>query len=306
MFVWSVSELDRRMITQICATILTNANLKGFLQGKIYKGNLKNICVPGINCYSCPGAIGACPIGAMQSVLGSVKYDFSFYVIGTISLLGIIFGRFICGWLCAFGFIQDLLYKIPTPKIKVNKKIDKVLKYLKYIILVTFVILLPIFLVNEFGVSPPYFCEYVCPAGTLEGGIPLVIANESLRSTLGGLFAWKMFLLICTVAISIFIYRPFCKYVCPLGAFYSLFNKISFFKLNIDKGICTNCSSCVKKCKMNVDVCVDPNSTECIRCGACAKACPVKAINITPILLNGTTKNNKIKNVCIEKNSMKN
>lgn len=294
------------MITQICTTILTNANLKGFINGKIYNGNLKKICVPGINCYSCPGAIGACPIGAMQAVISSIKYNFSFYVIGTVSLLGIVLGRFICGWLCVFGFIQDLLYKIPTPKINVNKKIDNILKYLKYVILVIFVILLPLFLANEFGISPPYFCKYICPAGTLEGGIPLVISNESLRSTLGYLFIWKIFLLIYIVGMSILVYRPFCKYLCPLGAFYSIFNKISLFKLSIDNGKCINCARCMKKCKMNIDVCVDPNSTECIRCGVCVKVCPVKAISIAPIFLNRTAKDKKIKNVSNERNSMKN
>lgn len=270
--------MDKRRITQIITAIITNANIKGFFEGNIFKGNTKKLCVPGLNCYSCPGAMGSCPIGSMQAVIGTIKYDFSLYIAGFISLMGIIFGRFICGWLCPFGLIQDLLYKIPSHKIKVNKKINNVLKYLKYGILVVFVILLPMFLVNEFGISPPYFCEYICPAGTLEGGIPLVLLNEPLRDTIGFLFGWKMFLLVIMILSSVFIYRPFCRYICPLGAFYSLFNGISFYKFEVDKDKCTNCKACVKKCKLDIEVYKKPNSAECIRCGDCVKACPTEAI----------------------------
>ena len=117
--------MDKRTISQIFATILTNANLRGFLDRNIYKGESKKICVPGLNCYSCPGAVGSCPIGALQAVIGGIRHKFSFYVIGIMSLFGVVFGRFICGWLCPFGFFQDLLYKIKTRKVNVNKKIDK-------------------------------------------------------------------------------------------------------------------------------------------------------------------------------------
>lgn len=203
--------MDKRRLTQIIATLITNANIKGFFQKNIYKGQFKKICVPGLNCYSCPGALGSCPIGSMQAVIGSYKYNISLYVAGFMSLMGIIFGRFICGWLCPFGLFQDLLHKIPSPKIKVNKRVNNVLKYLKYVILLVFVILLPMFLVDEFGMSPPYFCEYICPAGTLEGGLPLVLMNESLRSAVGFLFAWKMFILVTVIIVSIIIYRPFCR-----------------------------------------------------------------------------------------------
>ncbi|QEK11831.1 4Fe-4S binding protein [Crassaminicella thermophila] len=270
--------MDKRRLSQIIATIINNANISGFFEKSIYKGPIKNVCVPGLNCYSCPGAIGSCPIGSMQAVIGSIKYNISLYIVGFISLMGIIFGRFICGWLCPFGLFQDLLYKIPFKKIKVNKKINNVLKYFKYVVLVIFVILLPIFLVNEFGMSPPYFCEYICPAGILEGGIPLVLFNESLREIIGLLFVWKMFILVGITVTSIFIYRSFCRYLCPLGALYGLFNPISFYKFKIDKNMCTNCNDCVRKCNMNIEIYKNPNSIECIRCGDCIKTCPAKAI----------------------------
>ena len=270
--------MDKRGITQFAVTLITNANLKGFWQGTIYKGNAKHICVPGLNCYSCPGALGACPIGAMQAVATTMKYNFSFYAVGFSVLLGAVFGRLICGWLCPFALIQELLYKIPIHKINVHHKLDKMLRYLKYIVLGLFVIILPMFFVNQFGLSSPYFCEYICPAGTLEGGIPLILFNQSLRSTLGFLFVWKFFILAVIILLSVVIYRPFCKYICPLGAFYALFNKISFYQYQVDKSNCTDCSACRQKCKMGIDIQQNPNSMECIRCGECIKACPVESI----------------------------
>lgn len=270
--------MDKRRLTQIITSIVTNANFKGFFLGKIYRGDLKKFCVPGLNCYSCPGALGSCPIGSLQAVLGSIKYHFSFYVLGFMSLMGIIFGRFICGWLCPFGLFQDLLNKIPSPKIRVNKKVNHILKYGKYIFLFGFVILMPLLLTNVVGMGDPYFCKYVCPAGTIEGGVPLVLMNEGLRSTIGWLFGWKVFLSIATVIFSILIYRPFCRYICPLGAFYSFFNPISFYRLKVDENKCTSCKVCSNKCKLDIEIYKNPNSLECIRCGECVDACPTKAI----------------------------
>ena len=268
-----------RLIIQIIMAVFFNGYVIGFAKGKIFTGATKALCVPVLNCYSCPGALGSCPIGALQSVLGGRKHRFPFYVLGFIMLFGIVFGRFICGFLCPFGLIQDLLHKIPVPKIKVPNLIDKPLRFLKYIILILFVILMPLFFTNDFGISSPYFCKWICPVGTLEGGIPLVFLNESLRNGLGFLFNFKITILIVILVLSLFIYRPFCKYLCPLGALYAFFNKFSLYQMELDKEKCIGCKKCERACKMNVKVTKNINSFECIRCRECEKACPVNAIN---------------------------
>ena len=271
----------KKNIIQALATLATNANLKGFFEGRIYTGNTKVACVPGLNCYSCPGAVGSCPIGSLQAVIGSKKFSISYYVFGIMILIGALLGRLVCGLLCPFGFVQDLLYKIPTPKFKIPEKIDRPLRYLKYAILLVFVILLPMFLTNQFGLGAPYFCKLICPAGTLGGALPLLATNEGLRSTIGFLFFWKLSILIVIVALSIFTYRPFCKYICPLGAFYSFFNKIGFYKMEFVPDKCVNCGLCEKSCKMDINVTANPNSLECIRCGACTAACRHDALVMT-------------------------
>lgn len=270
--------MGKRTLVQALFAFTTNAHVQGFLEGKIYKGKLKNVCVPGLNCYSCPGALGACPIGAMQAVGGSTRYGISMYVLGFLVFVGIMLGRFVCGWFCPFGWIQELLHKIPGRKIKVPQKVNAVLKWLKYAILLIFVILLPILTVDQFGLATPYFCKYICPAGTLEGGIPLLLMNQSLRSALGFLFTWKVGILVAVIAASILIFRPFCRYLCPLGAFYSLFNPVSFYRYKVDQSKCTKCGKCARTCKMDICTYQTPNALECIRCSECIKACPTKAI----------------------------
>ena len=263
---------------QILWAFLTNSYLVGFAKGKIYDGKLKNLCVPGLNCYSCPGALGSCPIGAMQAVIGSWNFRMAFYVAGFLVFVGALMGRFVCGWLCPFGLIQDLLHKIPFVKKISSFRGDRLLRKLKYVIFLVFVILLPMFVVDMLGQGAPYFCKLICPAGTLEGGIPLVLLNSAMRTAVGWLYAWKNVLLVVIVLLSVIIYRPFCKYICPLGAVYSVFNPIAVFRYRVDKEACVHCGACAKACKMQVDPSETPNHPECIRCGSCKKVCPMGAI----------------------------
>lgn len=267
-----------RHYIQALWALLTNSYLAGFVQGKIYKGKLKNLCVPGLNCYSCPGAVGSCPIGSLQAVIGSYDFKFAFYIAGFLVFIGALIGRFVCGYLCPFGLIQDLLNKIPFPKKIKTFRGDKILRKLKYVIFAVFVILMPMFVVDLLGQGAPYFCKLICPAGTLEGGIPLVIMNKALRETIGWLYTWKVVILAVTVFISIIIYRPFCKYICPLGAVYSVFNPISVFRYRVDKEKCVGCGACEKVCDMGCNPVENANSLECIRCGKCKNLCPTGAI----------------------------
>lgn len=269
----------KRPLIQLLAAALFNGYALGFAKGKIFTGGTKALCVPVLNCYSCPGALGACPIGALQAVLGGGQSRFSFYVLGLLVLFGVVLGRLVCGFLCPFGLVQDLLHKIPLPKLRVPEKIDKPLRYFKYVVAVVLVVILPMVLTNGFGVSSPYFCQWVCPAGTLGGAVPLLLVNTGLRAGIGFLFKWKMAILIAVVVSSVFIYRPFCKYLCPLGAFYSLFNKFGLYQMKLDKNKCIGCKKCEKHCKMQVPVTKNINHPECIRCGVCKSVCPVDAIS---------------------------
>lgn len=268
----------RRHMIQALGMLAFNGNFKGFAEGTIYTGELKKVCVPVLNCYSCPGALGACPIGSIQAVAGSHKFNFSFYVVGLLMMLGILLGRFFCGYLCPFGFLQDLLHKIPLPKIKVPKTLNRILSYLKYVILAVFVFILPLALADKFGMSDPYFCKYICPAGILEGGLPLISKNPEMRRSLGFLFNWKLGIAVFVVIGAVFIYRIFCRYLCPLGAFYGIFHPFGFYRFKINDK-CIHCGRCAKACKLDIDPVKTPNSPECIRCRDCIHACPVDAID---------------------------
>ena len=266
---------SRRKLMQLYFALLFNANLKGFASGNIYQGSSKQFCVPGINCYSCPGAVGACPLGSLQ---GSFSADHStiYYVGGILLLYSILFGRMICGWLCPFGLIQELLYKIKSPKLK-KSPITRLLSYLKYVILVVFVCIIPI--CYAFKDTPmPAFCKYICPAGTIEGGLLLLsnAVNASYFSMLGPIFTWKFLLMVSCVVACIFAFRFFCRFLCPLGALYGLFNRLSIFGVKLEKSKCVDCGLCTAHCKLDIHHVGDQ---ECISCGECISVCPTQAIS---------------------------
>ena len=265
-WLFSIIPTKRRLV-QLYSALLFNANLKGYVQGNMFVGNSKFICSPGINCYSCPGAIGTCPLGALQNEMGNRHVPF--YILGILFLYGLMLGRTICGWLCPFGLFQDLIYKIKTPKLK-KSGTTRVLSYFKYVILAVFV-----FILTGFGIYPA-FCKYICPAGILEGAFGILPQDSDYLSMLGSLFTWKFILFVTIVVFCIFAYRAFCRFICPLGAIYSLFNRFSFLGIKLNRDACTSCGKCVTKCKLDIKHVGDQ---ECISCGECIDVCPTKAIS---------------------------
>ena len=267
-----------RHYVQALGALAINGNLPGFFKGQIYTGKSKVMCLPVLNCYSCPGALTSCPIGSIQATIAGKGFHFPKYVVGLTVLFGIIAGRWFCGYLCPFGFFQDLLFKLPVKKAKVVKKLAKAFSYLRYVVLAVFVFLLPFFLKDKFGFTDPYFCKYLCPAGTLFAALPLMAVNESLRAAAAFLFANKLAISIIIVILSTFLYRPFCRFLCPLGALLGIFNPISIYRLKINESKCTKCRVCEKTCKLDIPTYLKPNSPDCIRCNDCVKACPFGAI----------------------------
>ena len=257
---------------QAAAALLQNANFKGFFTGRISENAAKGVCVPGLNCYSCPGAVGACPLGSLQSFLGARPFRIPYYVVGLLVFFGALLGRAVCGFLCPMGWIQELLDLVPTKKLN-RFRLDKPLRKLKDLVLAA-ALILPFFVART-----PFFCKYVCPSGTT-AALFLAAADKTVRGMLGSLFNWKLAVLIAVAVGSLFIWRPFCKYLCPLGALYGCFNRFALYRGSVDESACIRCGRCAAACRMGVDPVKNINSAECIRCGDCAKNCPVKAISL--------------------------
>ena len=265
----------QRRLIQLYTALLYNAHVKGFIKGDIYTGSSKMLCVPGFNCYSCPGAVGACPLGALQNAVASSGNRAPTYVLGILMLYGLILGRTICGYLCPLGLLQELLHKIPTPKLQKNR-VTRVLSWLKYVILAVFVIIVPLWYSLQ-SYPVPAFCKYICPAGTFEGAVGLLSnpVNADKYSMLGILFTRKFIILLAIVAACVFIYRAFCRFLCPLGAIYGLFAKVAIIGVKVDAVKCVDCGRCVQRCKMDIRHVGDH---ECIHCGECIDVCPTSAI----------------------------
>jgi len=272
-----------RTLVQTLVALGTNAYLLFPFGGSvIYQGPLKAVCHPGLNCYSCPGALLSCPVGAIQNFLASIRFytpgtmpHLGAIVAGYLGFIGTLVGRLPCGWLCPFGFIQDLIHKIPARKLSLWEP----LRWIKYGVLLVLVIILPLWLVDaSTGLGHPWFCKLLCPAGTLEGALPMLVLKPSLLANLGFYFWNKVTILIILVTAAIFISRPFCRILCPLGAFYSLFSRMTLVQLEFIEGNCVECGSCARKCPMGVKPQEQHDSKECIMCLKCLDACQFRAL----------------------------
>jgi ferredoxin-type protein NapH len=273
-----------RKWVQSISFFLTNGYWGFLFSGTIYQGPLKVLCSPGLNCYSCPAATTFCPIGSLQQLLLGLRltlpagqFYFGAYVVGCMGMLGALCGRMICGWVCPFGLFQELLHKIPTRKFAVASW----LRWGKYLFLLFFVIVLPLTVLDSFAMGKPWFCQFICPVGTLQAGIPLALMQPDIRHALGILYVHKVTILFLFIVWSVYSYRPFCRTTCPLGAFYGLFNGVSLIRLKFNKDNCTKCGACHAVCPVDIRFNETPNSRECIGCLQCStKACQFNAISL--------------------------
>ncbi len=256
-----------KRIVQIVFVIIHNSYIPAFFSGGIYQGVLKRYCTPILNCWGCPLAWYSCPMGALQHFIGLRLIPF--YILGIFSTVGMTIGRMSCGWICPFGFLQDILYKIKSFKLKLPNWCS----YLKYVMLIGVAVFV-VYLTEE-----PWFCK-LCPDGSLIAGIPLVLADRSgdLRALVGWHYYMKIAILIFILLGSIGIKRFFCRTFCPVGAIYSVFNRFSLLRIRVNKKRCIDCGSCQLVCPMDVPIHRSPNHIDCIRCLDCKKVCPTQAI----------------------------
>ncbi|TET24066.1 MAG: 4Fe-4S binding protein [Candidatus Stahlbacteria bacterium] len=268
----------RRLLVQVFSALAMNFNVAGLIgriferigktptaglakviaaSNNIVETTTKSICVPGLNCYSCPAAGGACPLGSIQHSIAIRQIPW--FAAGSMLAISAVVGRMPCGFLCPFGFLQDLLYKIRTAKLGLPYWTH----YLKFASLVIIAGLV-VFLTGE-----TWFCK-LCPAGILGAGIPQVLLNPQLPRLLGWLFTTKLAILALTLTLSVFAKRPFCR-VCALGAIFSLGNPVSLMRLRVDKANCNQCDMCYRVCPMEIKPYENPQSTACIRCLECTR-----------------------------------
>ena len=260
-----------RRLIQFLSLLVSNSFFPAIWRRTIYQGGVKCLCTPILNCYACPLAISSCPIGAFQNFL--VRKSFPVYVIGMFGVIGMLLGRWTCGWLCPFGFLQDILYKIKGKKLALKKGF----MVSRYVVFLVLVIIIPLITLE------PWFCK-LCPQGTLQGGIPIALGflGEELRGQIliSSLFYLKIGILLAVVLLSIFIKRFFCRVICPIGVILGFFNKISLLQMGVNLSKCSKCGICKDVCPMDIEIYKEPNSLQCIRCMECKRVCPEKAISV--------------------------
>lgn len=244
--------------------ILPNSYLTVFISKQIYDGPLKQACVPFLNCHACPTAYMACPVGVMQH-FAAIR-QLPMFLVGFLVAIGMLFGRAACGWLCPFGWFQDQLFKIKTRKLKIPRILSKG----KYVSLAVLAFALPFF-------TEVHWFSRICPWGTLIAGIPWVAWNPDDPSMgspviepgmVGWLYALKIAILVFFLVLFVVTKRPFCRMLCPLGAAYALFNRVSYMRLQVQDE-CAECDACVAVCPVDIRVSDDPNAPDCIRCLKC-------------------------------------
>ena len=234
------------------------------------------ILVPGlfISVFSALGAI-------WKSILSSTfRFDeqaANILLLAVVFIVTAVWGRFFCGFICSFGAMQDLLWldgrHLPFRPV-FSQKVDRVLKYLKYAVLLFIVIGVWTFGITGDTVWSPWtiFGMYASPWK----GVP----SQAMFLSVGGL------LLLLTIIGSLLIERFFCKYLCPLGALFTLASHFRVFKLKRDSASCSgSCRVCSRKCSMSIPLYQydKVRSGECIDCMKCTTTCARGNINAEPV-----------------------
>jgi polyferredoxin len=225
---------------------------------------LHYFCAPVFHCHSCPLALFACPIGVIANF--TALHLFPFIAVGVIVIVGIFLGSIICGWVCPFGLLQDLAAKIPTRKFDLPKWTGA----FRYVVLIGAVLAIPFF----FGSKHPLFICSFCPAGAIEAGAPNMVSQATSGQTVIWPNALKLSVLGLLLIAVFFVNRPWCRLLCPLGAIFGLFNRISAFFLGFNPDKCTDCQLCKKLCDYGVDPVKNPSDSRCIRCFECTRCSP--------------------------------
>lgn len=271
--------MARRLWVQAIGAALANGNLPGWLSGKLYQGPIKAVCVPGLNCYSCPGALGACPVGSWQGAMSGAMPKFPLYVLGLLLLFALALGRTVCGWLCPFGLVQDVLYRIPVPKLA-KKPWMRILTRFRWVMLGLAGMGAYLMYLST-GMGKPLFCAWICPAGTLEGALPLLALRPEIFAAAGWLTVWKGALLVLLLIAAASMYRPFCRFLCPLGLWYGFWNRLALLGVTADASKCIQCGRCAAACPMDAKMAGDEH---CISCGRCLSVCPTAAITYRNVI----------------------
>lgn len=253
--------LLKRRISQVTALLILHSS---------WGPEAKWLCNPVLSCHSCVLAWFACPIGVFIHYSG--YHAFPFFAVGTVLLVGVLVGRLFCGWICPFGFLSDMLHKIPSPKFTMPAWTS----YIKYAVLGLGVIALPFI----FGESTNWsFCR-VCPASAVQVTIPGLLGGgygEIETATIV-----KLAVLAAVVMLAVMSSRSFCKAFCPIGAMLAPLNYISFWVVKRPKPACTGCTKCDRACPQSthpsekIQAGTPPNrNADCIVCHDCRAACPV-------------------------------
>lgn len=224
---------------------------------------MHSICGPVFHCYSCPLATFACPIGVLANF--SALHLIPYIAIGVVLLSGALVGGFVCGWICPFGFLQDLLGKVPLPKLRLPGWMG----YFRYVVLVGLVLLIPYLFGEE---HPLFFCR-LCPAGALEAAVPHTVSQAIAGKEVVWPSAVKLTILALFLGSALVVWRPWCRLFCPLGALYTLCNRFSVLVLRFNADRCTDCRLCENMCRYGAYDDKQPAPSRCIRCLDCLR-CP--------------------------------